>query len=548
LKSGNLIVTDAFPAGTTFIPSSMTATFRDSTTGNAYVGSSAVVVSIDNGSVTTGVGDTIHGVKWVLDGLSSGEEAYLTFRVTAPITSDNPVTESYETEFVFENTANLYDRAVSEITYEKTYTDTEGNTYEIGETVYSETEYNKDSNTTYHIVKEPLISAVKTSNPVSPMADGSIPVVKPDNILTYTITLSNTGSGIAKNVKVRDYAPIGTTYVSGSADNNGTMNTALLDGIQREKIDWLIPLIAAGETVSVSFQVTVNALAEDIKAVILSNTALYQVPDETLPEESEDPENPDDGYTTTNKVEHQVSTFVKHAAPAGGIGESDASLVKEGQEITYTLQLHTEENQPKVIISDSIPIGMAFVAGSIRYTDVDGTTISVADSAYDADTKTITWPTVDSGVGISQFSFKIVVEKLETGTYAKIYENQAILSYEDTTKEVTESNIVSHKTSIGKTDINKTATTILVDELGVEVVDQVGTGSESNPVLTELNQIVEYKLTVRRTADKQNRSEDIIITDMIPIGTNFIAGSITANIMNAIAGSKAEVKSMEYIS
>jgi conserved repeat domain len=252
IKSGNLTITDSFPAGTTFVAGSMTATFRDSSDPDqAFAGSSASVVSETN---------TASGVEWVLDGLSSGEEAYLTFRVTAPVTTDNPATtEVYETEFVFTNKASLHDKVLSETTYETTYTDKDGKTHTAGSVVYSEEEYKKDSNTTYHVVKEPLVNAVKTSNPVSPMADGSIPVVKAGDTITYSIAVTNTGAGEAKNVKVRDYVPVGTAYVAGSANASGSMNTVTVDGVQREKVDWIIPSIGAGDTVVVSFQVTVQA-------------------------------------------------------------------------------------------------------------------------------------------------------------------------------------------------------------------------------------------------------------------------------------------------
>lgn len=72
---------------------------------------------------------------------------------------------------------------------------------------------------------------------------------KSGDVITYTLTYSNTGTGVASSAKIEDTIPIGTTFVS--ASNSGTS-----DGT---KVTWNLGGIAAGTSnTSVTFQVRIN--------------------------------------------------------------------------------------------------------------------------------------------------------------------------------------------------------------------------------------------------------------------------------------------------
>lgn len=73
--------------------------------------------------------------------------------------------------------------------------------------------------------------------------------VEADDVVTYTITATNTGAKSAVDVVVTDEIPAGLTYVKDSADHDGTCK----DGIAT----WKIPEIKAGEAVELTFKVTV---------------------------------------------------------------------------------------------------------------------------------------------------------------------------------------------------------------------------------------------------------------------------------------------------
>src|SRR5262249_51003083 len=76
---------------------------------------------------------------------------------------------------------------------------------------------------------QPIQNGTFTTNTASttiPLIDGSKSVsptaATPNDILTYTITIPNTGTANAAGVTLADPIPSGTTYVAGSTTLNGT--------------------------------------------------------------------------------------------------------------------------------------------------------------------------------------------------------------------------------------------------------------------------------------------------------------------------------------
>lgn len=68
--------------------------------------------------------------------------------------------------------------------------------------------------------------------------------------LTYTLSYTNDGEGAATNVKVEDVIPANTSYVVGSATNNGALVGSSLT--------WNLGTVAAGAEGTLTFQVTAN--------------------------------------------------------------------------------------------------------------------------------------------------------------------------------------------------------------------------------------------------------------------------------------------------
>jgi conserved repeat domain len=209
------------------------------------------------------------GVVFIINGLANGEEAELTFRVNAPTETDNPSTPDYESSRVYTNTASLFDE-------------------EFNDT--------RTSETTYHQIQVPVLEALKTSN----LEEGT--KVKQGDTITYYIQVKNTGHGIAKNVIIKDSIPEFTTYITNTANSNkeNTRHTFSKTANQ-ENLIWIVETLAPGETVTVSFQVTVDKM-ETLGVREIKNTAQIK-----LPKEGENPEEvakEKDGYTDTNEVKH----------------------------------------------------------------------------------------------------------------------------------------------------------------------------------------------------------------------------------------------------
>jgi uncharacterized repeat protein (TIGR01451 family) len=85
----------------------------------------------------------------------------------------------------------------------------------------------------------------------------------PGQVITYTLTYSNSGNSAANNVTLRDRLPVGVTYVANSLRLNGTLqnNDATLFNASQGpsgQINFPVGTLAAGANGTISFQVTVN--------------------------------------------------------------------------------------------------------------------------------------------------------------------------------------------------------------------------------------------------------------------------------------------------
>ncbi|MGE3804901.1 MAG: beta strand repeat-containing protein, partial [Gemmataceae bacterium] len=99
---------------------------------------------------------------------------------------------------------------------------------------------------------------------------------EPGEVLTYTIVVTNTGHGAAKNVSIADGAPANTTFVAGSAritaDTTGGTVTNF-NGDEPGETSLLVDIdsIIVGGSITITFEVTVDlAFAPD---TIISNSA-----------------------------------------------------------------------------------------------------------------------------------------------------------------------------------------------------------------------------------------------------------------------------------
>lgn len=106
-------------------------------------------------------------------------------------------------------------------------------------------------------VAAPVLAVVKSVGPAGPQAPGAT--------LTYTMVVTNGGSGNATSVVLTDPIPTNTTYVGSSIVQDGTGRT---DGADADSADYNasnpgkvtvnIGTLAPGGSTTLSFQVTIN--------------------------------------------------------------------------------------------------------------------------------------------------------------------------------------------------------------------------------------------------------------------------------------------------
>ena len=193
---------------------------------------------------------------------------------------------------------------------------------------------------------------------------------KAGDTLTYTITLTNSGNATG-TVTVTDEIPAGTTLVEKSITNNGVESNGT--------ITWTDVEVKAGDTVEVSFKVTINS---DTKTSVTNKAVI-------------------DGNKPTEEVETKIANIT-------GAKSVDKSTAKVGDTLTYTIILTNSGNADgKVTVTDEIPTGT-------RIKDENTT-------GYNKETNTMTWSNVEVKAGKSvELTLEVVVKDDTTDTVKNV--------------------------------------------------------------------------------------------------------------------------------
>ncbi|MCD1203075.1 DUF11 domain-containing protein [Bacillus cereus] len=204
----------------------------------------------------------------------------------------------------------------------------------------------------------PIISRKITSNPAfTQISDANILSLKAVNaqqattgdILTYTITLENTGNIPATNLIFSDTIPEGTTFVENSFTLNGT---AILGA--NPNVGVTLPNLAANAIHLISFQILINDPFSQQSITNQSNTTYTIQPDPGQPPITETSTS---NIVITNFVQAQL-TITKTSNPI---------TVDIGGTILYISEVKNTGNVDaiNIIFTDSIPTGTTFVPDSV---------------------------------------------------------------------------------------------------------------------------------------------------------------------------------------
>ncbi|MFF1943203.1 isopeptide-forming domain-containing fimbrial protein [Rhodococcus qingshengii] len=216
--------------------------------------------------------------------------------------------------------------------------------------------------TTEHPVVSPKIAVVKSSDPVS----GSNVVAGQD--IKYTLTFTNTGNGAGEVAYFDDLRGLldDADLVAGSLSADAPLTAAMVgtDGFS------VTGSLAAGESKTVTYTVTVKADADRVAANADNTVLNFVVPGTTPPDDPPEVCDPATQLCTTHPVQVPGFTVAKAADPASGTN------VAAGQTITYTVTGSNTGNttlDPVVLTDDLSKVldNATLVDGSLKAT-VDG--------------------------------------------------------------------------------------------------------------------------------------------------------------------------------
>lgn len=179
--------------------------------------------------------------------------------------------------------------------------------------------------------------------PVAPTADLALTKTGPATVVagtqvTYTLTLTNSGSADAQSVNVSDTLPAGETFVSASTGTGS--GTSYSSGS--------LGTLAAGASTSITLVAAVNPGANS--GAVLTNSATAST---TTAESS-----------TANNTATFNSTVTTSADVS--IAKTGPATASAGQNITYTLTINNvgPSNAQSVSVTDTLPAGETFVSAS----------------------------------------------------------------------------------------------------------------------------------------------------------------------------------------
>ncbi|WP_426951623.1 beta strand repeat-containing protein [Bacillus mycoides] len=302
------------------------------------------------------------------------------------------------------------------------------------------------------------------------------------DILTYTVTVPNTGLLPANNVTFTDVLPNGTSFIPGSVtiDNVPQTNANPAAGIS-------LGTINNGSSRTVTFQATVVSLPSQNP---ISNTAniTFQY-------------TPIAGGTTFNGIATSNSAGTQiNLADINGTKSVNKIFTDIGETLTYSIALANIGNiaATSVVYTDPIPSGTTFIPGSVT---VNGVTQAGANPANGISIGSI------AANSTTTVSFQVFVPSipqtnpiLNSGTTTYQYipvPNQPAVSGTDTT------NIVS-------TQVNNATVTM------AKAVDKN---------YADIGDTLTY--TVAFTGTGNTNANNVIFTDVIPSGTTFVLNSLT---------------------
>ncbi|PHD45525.1 cell surface protein [Bacillus toyonensis] len=346
-----------------------------------------------------------------------------------------------------------------------------------------------------HVVdpSQPAVTQTNISNAVSTTINSAIlttkksadkSIISVGDTITYTTTITNTGNTVATNITFTSAIPANTTFIPNSVTINGVQQSGAQPALGVN-----ITNIAPGETVTVTFQVTVLSVPPS-SSIMGNDTILYSY--------TVDP----NGIPVTTSTSTNIATNPVLDAMITMVKSVDQTLVTLGDTITYTTFFTNTGNTSatNITLTDLIPNGTTFITDSVTIGGI--TQIGLNPN---------TGITIGSIAPNSSISIAFQVTATSTPVQNPIA-NSATASYTfiaDPNAPIVSRNVTSNTTF---TTIN-TATI-----LSFKQVDKA---------FSHIGDTLTY--TVALTNNGNSSAQNVIFTDTMPSGTTFIANTFSIN-------------------
>lgn len=294
--------------------------------------------------------------------------------------------------------------------------------------------------------------------------------------ITYIITFENPAEE-TKRFTVTDEIPEGVTLIGDSISDGGSEQ----DG----KIIWAVD-VAAGETKTVAFSVTVNTPSKELTRILnQAKVAVDFTEKDTVTSAGPDGE-PETPVYVLDDPEKSVFNAEGINISQNEKGEAVQTVKQAGDMIEYQISFQNPApDDREFTVTDKLPEGVSFVSA-----DNGG--------SYDAESHTVTW-TANLGGG-QEKTVSVKVEILKSAEN-RILKNYATVSVDDAQKDT------------------NTVETPVIPTPEKDVVSEPG-GDSINTMPVQVGENIYYTVTYQNPSDD---TKTAVITDQLPEGVKFVS-------------------------
>jgi uncharacterized repeat protein (TIGR01451 family) len=346
-------------------------------------------------------------------------------------------------------------------------------------------------------------------------ADG---VVGQGQTVSYTIEVFVLDGEVASGV-VSDVLPVGQTYVEGSQSSvpAATSFEVSPDG---RTLTWTYDFILSGDpAATIDYDVTIDPGTPTGE---LTNSAEFCV--------AIGPDTLCDGDDETVRVP-ELTIEKSVSGNSGGTTGGGTPIAIVGDSLTYTLE-YTLANGPvqNGVITDVLPAGLAYVDGSAT----DNAEFSFTSATANGDgTTTLRW---DAATVTAAGSLSYEVDVLAEAERDTDLVNVATIDSDETPPDDDDQPVTVPPTPVYGLVIDKT------NDAPVDTID-LGDGVTIDLPSAEEGDTVTFTLAYTLAGDPVTEG---VITDVLPTGIDYVAGSATSNAEFSFVGYDAATRTLRW--